>query len=154
MRGIPVILETTSATTSSSTTPSVSRDFSRHSCVIDSIFLRSLSALSRNEAAFSKSWLATASSFSLLSWATSSSISFKSGGRVIDRRRTRAPDSSMTSIALSGRHRAVIYRSDISTAASTASSVICTRWCSSYRSRRPLRISMVSSLFVGSTTIS
>ena len=36
----------------------------------------------------------------------SSSISFKSGGRVMARRRTRAPASSITSIALSGRQRA------------------------------------------------
>jgi hypothetical protein len=42
--GMPVILLTTSAITSSSTTPSVSRDFSRHSRVILSFFFLSLSA--------------------------------------------------------------------------------------------------------------
>ena len=42
--GMPVILEMTSAITSSSTTPSFSRDFSRHCRVIASFFLRSLSA--------------------------------------------------------------------------------------------------------------
>ena len=44
VNGTPVILETTSAITSSSTTPSVSRDFSRHSCVIVCFFFLSLSA--------------------------------------------------------------------------------------------------------------
>ena len=82
--GMPVIFETTSAITSSSTTPSVSRAFSRHSRVMFCFFFLSLSAWSRRAAAFSKSWLATASSFSLLSRSTSSSISFRSGGRVID----------------------------------------------------------------------
>ena len=38
--GMPVILETTSAITSSSTTPSVCRDFSRQSRVIESFFFR------------------------------------------------------------------------------------------------------------------
>ncbi len=108
VRGTPVIFETTSAITSSSTTPSVSRDFSRHSWVISCFFFFSLSAWSRRAAAFSKSWLATASSFSLLRFSTSSSISFRSGGLVIDFRCTRAPDSSITSMALSGRQRPVM----------------------------------------------
>ena len=42
--GMPVILETTSAMTSSSTTPPFSRDFSRHSLVIFVFFFLSLSA--------------------------------------------------------------------------------------------------------------
>ena len=105
---MPVILETTSAITSASTTPSVARDFSRHSCVIICFFFLSLSAWSRRAAAFSKSWLATASSFSRLRFSTSSSISLRSGGRVIDFRCTRAPASSITSIALSGRQRPVM----------------------------------------------
>jgi len=42
--GTPVIFDTTSAMTSSSTTPSVSRDFSRQSCVIVCFFFFSLSA--------------------------------------------------------------------------------------------------------------
>src|SRR5271165_1725670 len=48
------------------------------------------------------------------------SISFTSGGRVIELMRARAPASSMTSIALSGRKRPVIYRSESRTAASSA----------------------------------
>ena len=106
--GIPVILATTSATTSASTTPSVCSLFSRHSCVNCSRFFFSLSAWSRRLAAFSKSWLATASSLAWLSRSVSSSSSFRSGGRTIDFRRMRAPDSSITSIALSGRQRPVI----------------------------------------------
>ena len=42
--GTPVIFETTSAITSSSTTPSVARDFSRQSWVMVSFFFFSLSA--------------------------------------------------------------------------------------------------------------
>ena len=42
--GMPVIFETTSAMTSSSTTPPFSRDFSRHSLVICCFFFLSLSA--------------------------------------------------------------------------------------------------------------
>ncbi len=42
--GMPVILETTSAITSSSTTPSASRDFSRQSRVMVCFFFFSLSA--------------------------------------------------------------------------------------------------------------
>ncbi len=106
--GMPVILEMTSAITSSSTTPSVSRLRSRQSRVICCFFFFSLSAESRRLAAFSKSWLATASSFSLLSRSTSSSISFKSGGLVMAFSRMRAPASSITSIALSGRQRPVM----------------------------------------------
>src|SRR5262249_4293039 len=62
--GMPVILLTTSAITSSSTVPSTSLDRSRHSRVIVSFFFLSLSAWSRRAAARSKSWLATASSLS------------------------------------------------------------------------------------------
>ncbi len=62
--GMPVILLTTSAMTSSSTVPSISLERSRHSRVIVSFFFLSLSAWSRSAAARSKSWLATASSLS------------------------------------------------------------------------------------------
>ncbi len=57
--------------------------------------------------------------------------------------RTRAPASSITSIDLSGCTRPEMYRPESSTAALIASSVICTRWCCSYLSRRPLMISIV-----------
>jgi hypothetical protein len=69
--GMPVIFETTSAMTSSSTTPSASRARSFQSRVICDFFFLSLSAWSRSDAAFSKSWLATASSLSLLRRSTS-----------------------------------------------------------------------------------
>src|SRR6185503_11172960 len=45
------------------------------------------------------------------------------GGETMDCRRTRAPASSITSIALSGRKRPLMYRLDRSTHASSASSV-------------------------------
>ena len=108
--GMPVILETVSAITSSSTIPPDSREFSRsrHSRWISSFFLPSLNDWSRRSAARSKSWPATASSFSLLRRAISVSMSRRSGGAVIDLMRTRAPASSMTSIALSGRKRPVM----------------------------------------------
>src|SRR5712671_1842535 len=64
-----------------------------------------------------------ASSFSARIVSIVCSISFTSGGRVIEMMRARAPASSMTSIALSGRKRPVIYRSESRTAASSASSV-------------------------------
>ena len=44
------------------------------------------------------------------------------GGRVIDWMRARAPASSTTSMALSGRNRPVMYRSESREAASSASS--------------------------------
>ena len=59
--------------------------------------------------------------------------------------------SSSTSIALSGRFLSVMYRSDMRTAASRASSLIPTRWCFSYLSCSPRRISRHCS-FVGSST--
>ncbi len=89
--GMPVILLTTSAMTSSSTVPSISLERSRHSRVIVSFFFLSLSAWSRRAAARSKSWLATASSLSWLSRSICSSSSLRSGGRVMALSRTRAP---------------------------------------------------------------
>src|SRR3982751_4898169 len=139
--------------TSSSTTPSISLAFSRHCRCISSFLARSASAESRRRAASSYSAFLTASSFWMLSRSICSSRSARFGGLVMLRRRMRAPASSSTSIALSGRHRPVMYRSDISTAASSAASRICTRWCASYRSRRPLRISIASVLLGGSTVM-
>jgi hypothetical protein len=65
-------------------------------------------SLSRSEAAFSKSWALIAPSFSTRMVSISFSMSFTSGGRVIELMRARAPASSMTSMALSGRKRPVI----------------------------------------------
>ena len=60
--------------------------------------------------------------------------------------------SSIRSIALSGRNLSLIYLDDIFTAASTASSVIVTLWCSSYLGLRPLSIRTASSS-EGSSTL-
>ena len=57
----------------------------------------------------------------------------------------------MRSIALSGRNRSPMYRSESSAAATIASSVIRTRWKASYRSFRP-RSTMIVSSTVGSRT--
>ena len=105
VRGMPVILEITSAIMSASTEPQMSFDFSFHSWLSSFIFWRILSILSRNAAAFSKSWAATAWSFSTPMESISFCISFRSGGRVMSLRWILAPASSMTSIALSGKQR-------------------------------------------------
>jgi hypothetical protein len=47
----------------------------------------------------------------------------------------------MTSIALSGKKRSVMYLVERRTAAGSASSSYVTPWCASYVSFRPLRIS-------------
>jgi hypothetical protein len=80
-----------------------------------------------------------------------SSTSRTSGGAVIRRMRIREPASSMRSMALSGRKRSLMYRSERFAADTSASSVKVTRWCASYRSRSPLRMSMVCAT-VGSFT--
>ena len=71
------------------------------------LFLRLLFLVAQ-AAAFSKSWALIAASFSTRISSISVSISFTSGGRVIVLMRARAPASSMTSIALSGRKRPVM----------------------------------------------
>mmetsp|Transcript_38885 Transcript_38885/g.62796 ORF Transcript_38885/g.62796 Transcript_38885/m.62796 type:complete len:261 (+) Transcript_38885:1672-2454(+) len=68
------------------------------------------------------------------------------------RRRTRAPVSSSTSMALSGRKRSWMYCEANFTQACRASSVYLSLWCSSYFLARPRRIVSVSS-FVGSGTL-
>ena len=65
--------------------------------------------------------------------------------------RSRDADSSTRSIALSGRKRSVMYRSDSVAAATSAESVMRTPWWTSYRSRRPRRIEIVSSTVGWST---
>mmetsp|Transcript_63263 Transcript_63263/g.117693 ORF Transcript_63263/g.117693 Transcript_63263/m.117693 type:complete len:595 (-) Transcript_63263:44-1828(-) len=68
------------------------------------------------------------------------------------RNRTRAPVSSRTSIALSGKKRSAIYCEASFTHATRASSENRNLWCASYFRAKPLRISMVSST-VGSGTM-
>mmetsp|Transcript_13533 Transcript_13533/g.29714 ORF Transcript_13533/g.29714 Transcript_13533/m.29714 type:complete len:240 (-) Transcript_13533:1270-1989(-) len=95
----------------------------------------------------------TASSF--LSCTSRSSVrrSFASSGNVANcRRETRAPVSSRTSIALSGRKRSVMYCEASFTQAVMASSEYRSLWCASYFLARPVRISMVCST-VGSGTV-
>ncbi len=69
------------------------------------------------------------------------------GGRM----RCAAPASSITSIALSGRCRSLMYLALSSAAACSAATAYLTLWCSSKRDFSPLRISTVCST-VGSTT--
>ena len=69
----------------------------------------------------------------------------------LGRMRCAAPASSMTSMALSGRWRSLMYLADSSAAACSAPSAYLTLWCSSKRDFRPLRISIVCSTD-GSTT--
>ena len=65
----------------------------------------SFCSLSRSEAAPSKSCASIADSFSSFMAAIFSSMTLSSGGAVIRRMRSRAPASSIRSIALSGRKR-------------------------------------------------
>ena len=67
------------------------------------------------------------------------------------RMRCAAPASSMTSIALSGRWRSLMYLALSSAAACSAPTPYFTPWCSSKRDFRPLRMWTVSCT-VGSTT--
>mmetsp|Transcript_21304 Transcript_21304/g.72541 ORF Transcript_21304/g.72541 Transcript_21304/m.72541 type:complete len:483 (+) Transcript_21304:618-2066(+) len=81
---------------------------------------------------------------SISSFITVRSISSSAVGLLVISILSLAAASSTRSIALSGRKRSAMYRS-LSTAASTSAlSRIRTPWCSSYRSRRPLSMEMVS----------
>ena len=65
--------------------------------------------------------------------------------------RSRLAASSIRSMALSGKNRSLMYRSESVAAAITALSVIRTPWCTSYFSLRPRRIEIVSSTLGSST---
>ena len=65
--------------------------------------------------------------------------------------RSRLAASSIRSIALSGRKRSLMYRSERVAAAMTALSVMWTPWWTSYFSLRPRRIEIVSSTLGSST---
>ena len=67
------------------------------------------------------------------------------------RMRCAAPASSITSIALSGKCRSLMYLALSSAAACKAATAYLTLWCSSKRDFKPLRMSTVCST-VGSTT--
>ncbi len=77
---------------------------------------------------------------------TARSSSSMATGRLSISIRSRDAASSTRSIALSGRNRPLTYRSERVAAATRAASVMRTPWCTSYRSLRPRRIPMVSSV--------
>ena len=106
--GTPVTFETTDIISSAVTTTSFSSRSSRHSAKIVSSLSLVCFSLSRRLAAFSKSCALIAASFSPRITSIFFSISFTSGGRVMALMRARAPASSMTSIALSGKNLPVI----------------------------------------------
>ena len=88
---------------------------------------------------------------SISSWIRRRSSSSSSIGIESISMRSRDAASSTRSIALSGRKRSVMYRSESVAAATSAESVIRTPWWTSYRSRRPRRIEIVSSTVGWST---
>mmetsp|Transcript_16289 Transcript_16289/g.26884 ORF Transcript_16289/g.26884 Transcript_16289/m.26884 type:complete len:208 (-) Transcript_16289:1304-1927(-) len=130
---------------SSSELALASASASRLACAIAWILLLSSASLSRSSRAFSKSLARTATSFSLRTASISFSISLASGGSWLLKRRTREPASSIRSMALSGRYRSAMYWDDSLDAASSASSVMRSLWCSSYLGRSPYKISIDSS---------
>src|SRR3954451_14413611 len=141
--GMPVQFASTSAICSSSTSATTSMSPAFHCFSRSDFSPSSCFSLSRRDAAFSKSWASIADSFSRRMPEMRSSNSRRSGGAVIRLIRIRAPASSIRSIALSGRKRSEMYRSASVAGATRALSVMLIRWCASYRSRRPLRISIV-----------
>ena len=105
--GMPVDAARTSAMSSSSTSAMTSMSPDFHSASRLAFSLRRFFSSSRSRAAFSKSCPSIADSFSRTTAAIFSSNSRRSGGAVIRRMRSRAPASSMRSIALSGRKRSL-----------------------------------------------
>ncbi len=153
LTGIPVIPATTSATSSAVT-------FAFCSCFALTSSFRAFSSFSLmarsrslNSAARSNSCDSLAVRFSHETPSSFCSSSRISSGMALISRRARAPASSITSIALSGRKRSEMYRSANFAAATMASSVISALWCSSYRHLSPLRISIVCSTVGASTMI-
>ena len=144
--GIPVIVETTAATSS---TPTVGLFAS---CVFfqESWYSLILSLICASRSlksdAFSNSWFLIASSFSLIVAFNSFSSSFPSGGRLETFKRTFEAASSIRSIALSGKNLSVINLLESSVAAIIASSDMNNLWCSSYFGFKPLIIWIVSSI--------
>ncbi len=148
--GMPVMSARASATDAAVIVPSISlADFFQFFRIWSRSRL-AFSSRSRNDAAFSYSWLRMLSSLSRSRRAISSSSADTSGGLVDRRRRSMEQVSSMTSIALSGSWRPGRKRCESSTAEAMASSRIRTRWWASYESRKPFRISTVCSGVGGS----
>jgi len=105
--GIPVHFETIEAISSSVTVTTRSACSRRHVSTEAWSSARLFFSLSRRPAAFSKSCARIASSFWRRTASIRSSSAFISVGRVITEMRAFAPDSSIRSIALSGRNRPV-----------------------------------------------
>ena len=144
--GTPVIIAITSATSSSDTT-GLFASLSFFHCSATSRTLSFISASSsRNEDAFSNSWLRIASSFSLTISLSFKSSSRASGHRVETFSLTFELASSNASIALSGKNLSVTYFAESFVAAITASSEIINSWWSSYLDFSPRIISIVSSI--------
>ncbi len=91
--------------TSSSTTPSISLAFSRHSRVMLVLLLLELVGLVAQVGGLLEVLLGDGGFLLLVELLDLAVDSFRSGGRVMALRRTRAPASSITSMALSGRQR-------------------------------------------------
>jgi len=102
-------------------------------------------ASSLSFAAFSKFWVAIASSFSFTAFSISSSRFLIESGFVYVCILTLEAASSIKSIALSGKYLSFTYLVESSTAAFIASSVIFTLWWASYLSLKPSRIFTASS---------
>jgi len=131
LTGMLVHWETTVAMSSGVMVGMVVSLLSRHCFFASSSCLRSSFSLSRSLAAFSYSWPAIACSFSLVAPSISDSLSFNCWGVCVTCSRARLPASSMRSMALSGRNRSVMYRSDSWEASTSASSENFTLWCTS-----------------------
>mmetsp|Transcript_82105 Transcript_82105/g.244913 ORF Transcript_82105/g.244913 Transcript_82105/m.244913 type:complete len:434 (-) Transcript_82105:122-1423(-) len=168
--GTPVHVETTDATSlsvtvgtmkfstsSTSTGAGASPDDSASpeaasATTISWICWRSFNSSDFSSAAARKSCLFTASSF--FAWTSRNSVRTSlaaSGIAASCRNCTRAPASSSTSMALSGRKRSWMYCEASFTQATSASSEYLSLWCASYFRARPVRICTVSST-VGSGT--
>ena len=119
--GMPVIIATTSAISSSLTGKRFMRDSSSHWLFAFSSSSSKRFSLSRRRAASSYFWLFTTWFFWFLISSTCFSSSMIFFGTWMFFKCTRAPTSSITSMALSGKKRSVIYRVESFTQASIAS---------------------------------
>ena len=106
--GMPVQRETMKAMFSSSITGRRVCRSRSHSSFLSRIWFCRSRSWSRSAAARSKFWSRTASSFCRLTFSSAALSSATSAGGTWDASRARAPASSITSIALSGRNRSVM----------------------------------------------
>eukprot|EP00123_Amoebidium_parasiticum_P013064 comp21743_c0_seq1/m.30787 comp21743_c0_seq1/g.30787 ORF comp21743_c0_seq1/g.30787 comp21743_c0_seq1/m.30787 type:complete len:302 (+) comp21743_c0_seq1:1654-2559(+) len=104
----------------------------------------------RSRLASSLSFFRASSSIFLVMMLLSSTC--RASGLLSCCRRMRDAASSIRSMALSGRNLSVKYRCERVAAATSAPSVTCTPWCTSYFSLSPRRMLIVSST-VGSSTM-